>query len=281
MLSTVTYILRHPLGRRRPLRTLWRYVAWQVGARMRPQPIVVAFVEGARLAVRRGMHGATGNVYLGLHEAHDMAFTLHVLREGDLFLDVGANVGSYSVLAGKVAGARVVAFEPVPATFEALRHNLALNALDGLVSARRLALGARASSVRFSTDRDCMNAVVTAEYSGASVEVQVVPLDDLPEAAHASLWKVDVEGFEEEFLKGAGRTLAEAPPAAIIMEMRSPWIEQCLGARGFRRRSYDLATRLLSDPVPGRANDLWVRDEAFVAARCRDARRFEVRGIAV
>jgi hypothetical protein len=43
------------------------------------------------------MTGATGNVYYGLHEFQDMAFVTHYLREGYLFADIGANIGSYSV----------------------------------------------------------------------------------------------------------------------------------------------------------------------------------------
>jgi hypothetical protein len=41
----------------------------------------------------------SGNIYAGLHEFGDMAFVLHFLRAGDLFADVGANIGSYTVLA--------------------------------------------------------------------------------------------------------------------------------------------------------------------------------------
>jgi len=42
---------------------------------------------------RPGETGVTGNIYTGLHEFSSMGYLLHVLREGDLFVDVGANVG--------------------------------------------------------------------------------------------------------------------------------------------------------------------------------------------
>ena len=45
------------------------------------------------------MTGATGNIYCGLYEFLDMAFLLHFLRNGDLFGDIGSNIGSYTVLA--------------------------------------------------------------------------------------------------------------------------------------------------------------------------------------
>ena len=73
------------------------------------------------------MTGATGNIYAGLHEFNDMAFCLHLLRSGDLFVDVGANIGSYTVLASKVAGANSITLEPVPQTFERLKRNVNIN----------------------------------------------------------------------------------------------------------------------------------------------------------
>jgi Met-10+ like-protein len=94
------------------------------------------------------MHGATGNIYCGLHEFAEMAFTLHLLRPGDLFADIGANVGSYTVLAAGVCGARVVAVEPGPAAGAALAKNIALNRLGDRVSVAAVALGTPLESWR-------------------------------------------------------------------------------------------------------------------------------------
>ena len=59
-----------------------------------------------------------------------MGFLLHVLRSEDLFVDVGANVGSYTILACSVVGARGISFEPVPSTYKRLVENMRLNHLD-------------------------------------------------------------------------------------------------------------------------------------------------------
>src|SRR6185295_2090869 len=92
-----------------------RFLAWQISSRLLPE-VVVPWVHGLRLGARRGMTGATGNIYAGLHEFHDMMLLLHFLRPGDIFLDMGANIGSYSLLAAGVAGATAHAFEPDPQT---------------------------------------------------------------------------------------------------------------------------------------------------------------------
>jgi hypothetical protein len=113
---TLRHFLNHPLGRRNRLGTLMRILRWQIGSRALGTAVAVPFVDGTRLLIRAGMHGATGNVYVGLMEYEDMAFVLHLLRKDDAFLDVGANVGVYSILAAG-RGANVLAIEPVPATY--------------------------------------------------------------------------------------------------------------------------------------------------------------------
>lgn len=95
---------------------LLRFVKWQIGNRLVLGPVAARFVNDARLFVQKGMTGATGNLYVGLHEFEDMSFVLHGLRPDDLFVDVGANVGSYTVLAGAAVGASCVSFEPIPET---------------------------------------------------------------------------------------------------------------------------------------------------------------------
>jgi hypothetical protein len=98
LMQTARFIRRHPLTRNAPVAAIVRFAGWQVASRMRTE-IVVDWIGGAKLAVRRGMTGATGNIYCGLHEFAEMGFLLHLLRPGDVFVDVGANVGSYTVLA--------------------------------------------------------------------------------------------------------------------------------------------------------------------------------------
>jgi len=99
LLHTLKFILNHPLNRSHRMRALWRFVRWQVGIRLVHAPVLVPFIENIGMFAQQGMTGATGNIYCGLHEFEDMALVLHSIRPGDLFVDVGANVGSYSLLA--------------------------------------------------------------------------------------------------------------------------------------------------------------------------------------
>jgi hypothetical protein len=123
-------MLEHPLGRRQRFATLGRWLRWQLGSRVLSSPAVKPFVEDARLLVQTGMTGATMNLYVGLHEFEDMSFLLHMLREDDLFVNAGANVGTYTVLASKVRGVHSITIEPVPSTYEYLMDNINLNRIQ-------------------------------------------------------------------------------------------------------------------------------------------------------
>src|SRR5262245_16370264 len=67
-LSSLRFLMEHPLAALGPFAAIARYLRWQLGSRILGEPVVVSFVNDARLLVRRGMTGATGNVYAGLHE---------------------------------------------------------------------------------------------------------------------------------------------------------------------------------------------------------------------
>lgn len=277
----VASMWRHPLSRQHFWRALQRYIRWQIGSRILGWPVVVPFVDDSVLVAEPGMAGATGNIYCGLHEFADMAFLLHVLRPEDGFVDVGANIGSYCVLGGAVVGCRSVAFEPVPSTYKKLQRNLRINGLSERVKAIRVAAGAGSGSIRFTADRDSMNQVVTGEYPGETLEVPTDSLDNLLEHFDARLWKIDVEGYEEAVLEGAGNVLHRPSLWAVSMEADSASLAAAMGAAGFVRASYDPFRRQLS-PAAGSAregNNLWIRRWDEIAERCRAARSFEVAGV--
>ena len=179
LLALLRYWQRHPLASRDLPGTVSRFLRWQLGSRLLRMPVVAPWVQGTALVVETGMTGATMNLYCGLHEAADMAFVLHLLRPGDLFLDVGANVGSYTVLASGVAQAHTLALEPIPATFERLLRNLRMNDLLDRVDARRLAVGATTGTVPFTASRDTTNRAVDLLSAPSDEPIVEVPLTSL------------------------------------------------------------------------------------------------------
>lgn len=298
----VRAMLRHPLGRVSRRKTLARFVRWQVGSRLLGNAAVMPFVADAQLLVRTGMQGATGNLYVGLLELEPMGFVLHVLKRDELLLDVGANVGVYSILAAGGCEADVIAFEPVAGTADSLEANVRLNDLGERVEVRRCAVGSVAGAVEVSTDRDSTNRVLTsdgmAEGAGRrpKASVAVERIDDIELSGRARgrdesriVMKVDVEGYEVEVLKGAERLLAMDALLAVIIEINGSGdafghsdaqiLEMLVGA-GLNEVSYDPIRRELSErPSPDQTR-IFVRDVAEVRRRIAAAPRVRL-GIGV
>jgi FkbM family methyltransferase len=281
----------HPLGRKHPFRCAARILRWQVVGRLSHGSWVVDFVGGQRLMIRHGETGLTVHYYTGLYEFEDMIFVYHALRPEDLFVDVGANAGAYTVLAAGAAGARAVAFEPVPQTFELLVDNIALNGLGQRVDARNVAVGSQDGKLTMTTGLAAQNRVETRDVRDSNtIDVPVVRLDDLlPESSKGAIvLKIDVEGWESEVLKGAGAVLARRQPLAILVEMNQSGerygradsdLRDLLLAHNLVEVAYDPWARALNrGESPVGPNRLFVSDEEFFRERVHSARSLDVWG---
>lgn len=212
-------LARHPLVRRRPFAALVRIARWQLGTRILGGPAVVPFTGRTRMLLERGMTGATGNLYCGLHDFEGMSFVGHFLRPGDLFVDVGANVGAYTVLASGEAGADTVAIEPDPATFAALEDNVALNRLGSRVRAIRSAVGPTSGVVELVGGLGTRSHVAPATTARATRTVATTTLDRILEDRAPAMVKLDVEGWELEALRGGAGTLVSPALMAMLVEL--------------------------------------------------------------
>lgn len=275
------FISSHPLTRGARIRALIRVAAWQTKSRLRGE-IILPWIGNQKLAVRRGMTGATGNIYVGLHEFPDMMFLLHFLRSGDLFLDIGANVGTYTVLASGVCKATTWAFEPDPKTVLALTRNIEINGLHGLVTVHEVVLGAAEREVAFTIGLDTVNRVATAGEQHCRM-VRQKSIDSLLGDSQPTFAKLDVEGYEMDVLRGAQALLARDSLQAIELETVTPDIQDMLSGYQFTRAFYDPFKRLLSTkPVKLQAsNALFVRNLAFVNNRIQAAPKIQVLGTVV
>lgn len=289
LINTLRFIVRHPLNRGRALRALGRFARWQVGSRLVPGAVAVPFVGETRLLVTPGMTGATGNIYCGLHEFEDMGFVLHALCPGDRFLDVGANVGSYTVLAAGACRAEVLAVEPHPQTCARLLANVRLNRLESQVRIENAAVGAVSGRVAISSDLDTTNHVLSDLQRAAGIEVPMTTLDELAGDWCPFVMKIDVEGFESEVLRGGAAVLRAPSLQAVVMELNGSgskygFDETALHTQvldsGFTPCSYDPFERALvalpSSHKNTAGNTLYVRDLELVRARVRGAPRYRV-----
>ncbi|MGN6178093.1 MAG: FkbM family methyltransferase [Mucilaginibacter sp.] len=288
MLRTIKFILEHPLTKHRPVRALLGFLKWQLVSRLSKAPIVYKFTPNSKLWVWNGLTGATGNVYCGLHEFEDMAFLLHFLRETDLFVDIGANIGSYTMLASAEIGVRTIAMEPVPATYQNLVNNIRLNNITNRVKALNIGVGSGKGSLKFSKMFDTGNHVL-ADESAEFVLVDVEDLDSILSSECPSLLKIDVEGYETEVLNGAEHVLQSESLKAVIIELNGAGkrygfddndVHLKLTANGFSTYKYLPFERKIVEAERNQEhNTLYIRDVSFVSQRLKEGKVLNVKGV--
>ena len=288
IISTTKFIANHPLNRNRKMKAIFGFVKWQINSLLNPYPIIYQFTEKSKLIVGKGMTGATGNLYCGLHEYMDMSFLLHFLRKDDLFVDIGANIGSYTVLAAAHVEAKTISIEPVPSTFGHLTANININDIQKRIDAYNIALGSSDGTVSFTKNQDTTNHVATTD-DKETIEVRVSILDNVLAGKDAPvLLKIDVEGFETEVLNGASETLNSIGLKAIIIELNGSGkrygydesvIHHKLIDLGFAPYQYaPLKRELIRVDTFGTHNTIYIRDIDFVNERIKNADKVNIRG---
>jgi FkbM family methyltransferase len=162
---------------------------------------------------------------MGVYEPGVVRVMCSVLRPGDLFLDIGANIGQYTLIAGGL-GMRVHAFEPVPRLATRLAESVRLSRLEARVRIVPLAVSNRTgfSSLYISQrDDDGSHSLLPGipARSTQRITVQTTTLDSYVSSSACgvpSIIKIDVEGCEALVLDGATAALANSPHPVIVLE---------------------------------------------------------------
>ncbi|MCU0288505.1 MAG: FkbM family methyltransferase, partial [Acidobacteria bacterium] len=195
LLPTLKFIINHPLNKQQKLDALFKFLMWQVGSRLVPGQIVYNWINDAKFIVQPGETGFTGNIYCGLYDFSDMAYVLHVVETQDLFIDVGANVGAYTILACASKGASGYCFEPEPTVYQRLIENIRLNDLTNRVKSFCVGLSDQEGELTFTSGLGTKNHVVTSIGESTNVlRIKVLPLDKILVGELPSVLKIDVEG---------------------------------------------------------------------------------------
>jgi FkbM family methyltransferase len=153
-------------------------------------------------------------VWLEREEEDDLAITRKLLKPGDIFVDCGANIGLWSLVAASVVGTtgKVFAFEPNPLTFRKLVNNLQCNH-NAVISAYNMALGNKEGVVNFLCyEEHNISRFAKQEELANSTEVEIGSLDQRLLGQAIDGMKIDVEGLELDVLRGAERLLKSNYP---------------------------------------------------------------------
>jgi FkbM family methyltransferase len=191
---------------------------------------------------------------------------LGALAGGDtLLVDVGANIGLYSVTAA-ARGARVVAYEPAATTSETLRRNLEM---FETATVRQVAVGARAGTGSLSGE----GVGASLSHEGSPVEIVRLDEESLP-TSFFSIVKIDAEGHDLDVLKGATDLLAQRRPVVLIESWHGGVeIRELLEPLGFLGYRTTRAGRLdpLSPSDQGHGNLVFIPKERLAEVHRRVA----------
>ncbi|MFQ5853699.1 MAG: FkbM family methyltransferase [Candidatus Binatia bacterium] len=158
--------------------------------------------------------------YLGAHEGKDTRFVEAAVQPGWVVCDVGANIGWYTLSAAKLMGHAgwVHAFEPAAEEFERLQRNVLMNELPN-VMLHQLAMSDCSGKVWLTGLRDAGSTRLATSENEAARLVGGTTLDTFVREARLNrldLVKVDIEGAELKFLRGAQNSLGRFRPALVI-----------------------------------------------------------------
>jgi FkbM family methyltransferase len=201
----------------------WRERRWASLAG-RPLTFVIRLQPGLKMRLY-GDSELCHLIYCRFFEVTERAFLNHFLRPGDVFVDVGANIGLFTLIAASCVGpkGKVVAFEPTTVTYARLVENIRLNNLSN-VSCVNLALSDRSGHldlIRSTDGFDAWNSLAepTMGRTFSNERVEVLEWDSYVRAHNlaglVTMMKIDVEGWEGKVLAGGKEVFAQ-PDAPVL-----------------------------------------------------------------
>jgi len=173
---------------------------------------------------------------MGLYEPQVAGLLNEVLKPGDVFYDIGANAGYYTLLGARVApSGRVYAFDPHPLNAATAAEQLALNSLSDLGEVVQVAIAAEEGTLEFCQSSTNANshlvdfAAPHLSNEGPTISVRAVSLDEFVKRNEwPSVIKMDIEGGEVEALSGAATVLTAANRPVLLISTHSDELDrQC------------------------------------------------------
>lgn len=185
-------------------RKRWAAVFWKDG-------FAVVRSNGALFLVNHRNFVDRQIAFYGDYEAEQAAYLTAAMGEHgcDLFLDIGANIGLYSIRAAMAGHAkRIVAFEPDPRNRNQFAANILLNGLTGRIEIDPNAVSNRAGPVGFTFFPDTSTGQSRIDESGGDT-VDAVRIDDIVDLTGGTIFaKIDIEGHEAAAVEGMAETIA-------------------------------------------------------------------------
>lgn len=219
-ISFLNFILTHPLNRETKMNTLLRILWWKINQKLFNFPVIVELVKDVKcICFPKDSHYSTLVMYQRFPEYGEMSFLLDNLKEGDILIDVGANIGVFSLLASsKIKRGKVYAFEPSSKILPKLYANIALNQKADRIEVIEKAIADKSELINFDLSGypDYNHILFDSNKFKSSkkniLTIEAITLDKFIKERglkKIKMIKIDVEGAEMLVLRGLKQSLKE------------------------------------------------------------------------
>ena len=271
LFNSMKFIWKHPLIKTERLRAIIRYVSFHLKYRY-GQECRIPFLNNFLIIIKG--EGSQAHYFTYLSDFEEMLFLLHYLNKDDKFIDIGANIGSYSILSATMIGCKTLSFEPSNQIFSLLEKNVIINNVQNTIKLYKYALGAENQSMMIGYKGEMT--YITNNNELDLQEIEVKRLDDFID--YGSLIKMDVEGYEEHVLEGARKILRNPQTGALIIELAgynrygssNKKVHQLLIQYGYfpiKYHPYNRRFTKLKTYRSDQLNTIYIRDEKSVESR--------------
>jgi FkbM family methyltransferase len=219
-------VLNNPMNKGNKLKALLKIIWWKCNQLFFHIPAIVQLTPEAQCICHPESSFGGLVIYTRFPEYHDMNFIYNLVKTDDIFFDVGANIGTYSLLAAsKITNGKIYAFEPVLLNIDKLSQNIKLNNFDNRIEIIEKVV----------TDSNGIEPFVSCEITEIShishlngfkeekhLMLPSVKLDTFAKengVSYVETLKIDVEGAEYKVLEGFNEYLTEGNVGVLLIEL--------------------------------------------------------------
>lgn len=221
-MRSLSVLFLSPYNKKYPLRAIFRFIYWKVIKLFRLNNVTYHLWGNRKINLYHNSFQCMWLMYNYLVDFEEFNLIQDYVKPGDHVADVGANMGYYTIWMSKFisSGGSIHSFEPNEANYKLLINNCALNKLQNTVF-NKIALSDRTGNVLFTKSLDGENHIALSSNADTS-SIACTTLDEYASEkniTHFSYIKVDIEGFEIDFIKGAEELLKNTKIDIIQLEI--------------------------------------------------------------
>ena len=180
-----------------------------------------------------------------LREGKELDVISGFIKNGGTFLDIGANIGYYSLMAAKLGATKIIGVEPNPIVLDRFKANIKFNGFEKQIKTFQIGIGDKQGTMELRLSQTDMggSSIINTKLNSDKIKIKVIPLSELLKKegiTKVDVLKIDIEGFEDRALFPYFETLNKKHyPRLILMEdsSQTDWDENILEwllANGYR-----------------------------------------------